>query len=172
MKIARDSTKGEVMIDYAREYGIDVEVLRLEHPLQLGQVRVSRAHEGWSSEYWKVARGFGEVTALEVFALFKARLKAFDAVKAEQVLLAAAVPVPLPDWVPTFIIKCVGSVDDVVESLPDVAPAPVKRRRGQLTKEMRQGAYTFTAAQLLQADIAYDRRAENPLHPNATIYGS
>jgi len=33
------------MIDYAREYGIDVERLRLEHPAQVGQVRVARAHE-------------------------------------------------------------------------------------------------------------------------------
>lgn len=80
-----------------------------------------------------------------------------------------AQPVALPDWVPTFIIKCVGSEDNVVESLPDVAPPP--RRRGQLTKAMRQGAYTFTAAQLLQADLAYDRREAEKFPPQRVDYG-
>ena len=82
-----------------------------------------------------------------------------------------AQPVALPDWVPTFIIKCVGLADDVLEGLPDVAPAPVKRLRQQVTKKMRQGAYVFTEAQMLQADLAYDRREAAKFPPQRVDYG-
>ena len=82
-----------------------------------------------------------------------------------------AQPVALPDWLPTFIIKCVGSAVDVLEGLPDVAPAPVKRLRRQVTKKMRQGSYVFTEAQMLQADLAYDRREAAKFPPQRVDYG-
>ena len=45
------------MIDYAREYGIDVERLRLEHPAHPGQVGLALEHEALSRDVWvEVAR--------------------------------------------------------------------------------------------------------------------
>jgi len=52
-----------------------------------------------------------------------------------------------------------------------VAPAPVKRLRQQVTKKMRQGSYVFTEAQMLQADLAYDRREAAKFPPQRVDYG-
>ena len=91
--------------------------------------------------------------------------------RVEQFDSDVAGPVVLPDWVPTFIIKCVGSAVDVLEGLPDVAPAPVKRLRQQVTKKMREGSYEFTPEQLMQAHLAYDRREAEKFPPQRVDYG-
>jgi len=145
----------------------------LEHPAQPGQVGLALAHEAMSRDVWvEVARVRKEREARARYLSAQTPVAHFGLDLAERVLLAQAIPVELPDWVPTFIIKCVGSADDVLEGLPDVAPAPVKRLRRQVTKKMRQGSYVFTEAQMLQADLAYDRREAEKFPPQRVDYGN
>ena len=158
IKIRRDSTKGEIVnVDYAREYGIDVEVLRLEHPVHPGQVGLALAHEAMSRDVWvEVARVRKEREARARYLSAQTPVEHFDLDLAERVLLAQAIPVELPDWVPTFIIKCLMEYPAVVEAAPEAA------KRGKPRAKRAKHAYTFTAKQLMQAHLALDRRESDP----------
>ena len=90
VKIARDSTKGEIVnVDYAREYGIDVEVLRLEHPAQPGQMRAKRVHEMKAETYWNHEQRIREIKEGDVGAML-VRLRKFDLDKHESMLVELA----------------------------------------------------------------------------------
>ena len=42
------------MVDYAKEYGIDLEQLKSEDPASLKQMRLRRDHEHYSAKYWEL----------------------------------------------------------------------------------------------------------------------
>ena len=98
MKIARDSTKGEIVnVDYAREYGIDVEVLRLEHPAQPGQMRAKREHQARSKVFADYSEALVRAKDCDSVAKFsRSSVVAFNLDQAERVLLAQVIPLLPP----------------------------------------------------------------------------
>lgn len=44
------------MIDYAKEYGIDLEKLKSEDPSSLESMRIKRNHDRYSNKYWEMMR--------------------------------------------------------------------------------------------------------------------
>jgi DNA-directed RNA polymerase specialized sigma subunit len=54
------------MVDYAKEYGIDIEELKKEHPCHPTQTQARRKHEFLAKEYWAWMRAINESEALGI----------------------------------------------------------------------------------------------------------
>ena len=126
------------MIDYAAEYGIDMNVLHREHPAHPRQVRAHREHEARAARYWELQERIADVSEARIGVLLeKARVAQAKAL--EQKLFPVAEPVTLP----------------VTSHVTEQVTREVRRVKKNAT---RHGAYKFTPEQLLQANLAYDRR--------------
>jgi uncharacterized protein (DUF849 family) len=133
------------MIDYAAEYGIDMDELFQEHPAHPVQVRLHREHEARGARYWELQERVADVEQARFDLIWqKARL-------AEAKLLEKKL------------------FDSFVLPLEKGSEEKVRR---VVTKAKRHGAYKFSVAQLEQANLAYERREGLGPNPDRVDYGA
>jgi hypothetical protein len=133
------------MIDYAAEYGIDMDELFQEHPAHPVQVQFHRQHEARGARYWEWRERVADVEQARFNLIWqKARL-------AEAKLLQKKL------------------FDSFVLPLEEGSEGKVQR---VVTKAKRHGAYKFSLAQLEQANLAYERRERLGSNPDRVDYGA
>jgi hypothetical protein len=118
------------VIDYAAEYGIDMDELWQEHPAHPSQARLQRAHSVKAEAYQDHVRAVAEQANSGIEAhLSRLRLDSDELDKAEKHLLR-------------------------MRAREIVVPGPTKKP--ETLKNIRR-KYVFTDEHLKQANLAYDR---------------
>jgi hypothetical protein len=138
-----------MMIDYAAEYGIDMDELWGEHPLHPVQARIKRKHEHKAETYWYHASADQASAVLESetqFASLPQSQRELDI--AEKHLLKAG-------------------ASDVV-----VRPVVVARVKKPVTAKSKRRNHVFTDEHLRQANLAYERREGLGPNPDRLDYGA